>query len=1403
MKFLSDILIKAGLVVEGSSTLQSLAGTGTRMVVANAAGLVSTQAIPVTSVSGTGGYGGLTLSGTVTSTGSLTLGGTPTGTWPISITGNAATVTIANTNVNTSYYIPLVSSAGNVSLLIDGGNDLNYNPSTNVFTIGGSIVINSVVINGGTANQFMKANGTLDSNIYLTGTGVSGRIAFWDSTYGLSSSAAMLFNSGTNNVTFTSLSGTGTRMVVVDATGLLSTQAIPVSSVTSVFGRSGAVTAQLGDYSTTLVTEGTNLYFTNARSRSAITLTTTGTSGASTYDSVNGILNIPSYVGGVTSVNGQTGAVTLTTTNISEGTNLYYTDARARAAISLTTTGSSGAATYSAGVLNIPNYTLSGLSGSTGVAGQVAFWTGASSQSGSNGLFWDSANGRLSVGTDSALFGRLEVFGGVTNFRNAPGLNTLAEQTRFSRSDSILNVRYHSISTIHSNVTATNEMQFLVHSAGSDTSQVASLILTGNGNAQVLNNLLIGSTTDTTERIQVTGAAKITGNTLTNSLRIGNTTTNSPFIFSFVDNSGVPDGAGRNLSVYSYAQSSLGGAFTISGDTFGATTGAHSNFRLINTFAPTSGTATMSIMHLTWGINQTGGANGITRGLYVNPTLTAAADWRSIEWSNNSGWGLYGAGTANNYLAGSLGIGNTSFAGMNLRVSKNITGNATGRSVYLSGDFQSDVSIGYGVQTSLGTQAATFTLSDLIHFQAAQGTKGAASTIGTQIAFDAAAMTNGGTNIAFRGQNASAANVWNLYMAGSAPNYLAGSLGIGTISLTGFSVRVGKNITGATGSYGIRQDGAVQSDVTNFAYGINNSLNISASTTLSSYAHFITTKTAFGAGATLTNQYGVLVDTLTDATNNYGFYGNIASGTGRWNLYMAGTAANYLGGTLTVNNQITAGTAQATSGSTILRSTYSSGNISNIGTNGSSGGMSINYAVYPASTSTADAYLSGVGTLSFPRSSYIVQADHRWLSASAAIVAEGSAVTMTENMRLYNSGNLVIQNGGTYADAGQRLQVYGDTLMKGTGNTSGTTALTVQNSDATNIFRVRNDGAVLLGAALTYTNVGSRAIFTTADEMRFSRTAAATDTSGTKDFFQILTSFSPTSGTAQYNFLLINNGVNQTGGASGITRGLYVNPNLTAAADWRSIEWSNNSGYGLYGAGTAQNLLNGKLTVSHTVTTGAFANANTMGVFGSQVLNIPAGTQGVAGAVYAANSGFHYFRFNGNTTLVGDALWAASISVANLQFDTTGTITLPDGAGGGSRPRALSGMQIQMQSAGNNNGTISRAAGLLIQGCYPSTGTGVTTFTDFAGIRINDLTEWGTARITMTDRWGIYQAGVDDKNYFNGAVLIGTASPTGEKLQVSGTMRVTGAVKLSGLPTSATGLAAGDIWNDLGTLKIV
>ena len=67
----------------------------------------------------------------------------------------------------------------------------------------------------------------------------------------------------------------------------------------------------------------------------------------------------------VSSVNGFTGAVSLTTSHIAEGTNLYYLDSRSRTAISLTTTGNSGAATYDnvSGIINVPQYTLTGLGG--------------------------------------------------------------------------------------------------------------------------------------------------------------------------------------------------------------------------------------------------------------------------------------------------------------------------------------------------------------------------------------------------------------------------------------------------------------------------------------------------------------------------------------------------------------------------------------------------------------------------------------------------------------------------------------------------------------------------------------------------------------------------------------------------------------------------------------------------------------------------------------------------------------------------------------------------------------------------------------------------------------------------------------------------------------------------------
>jgi hypothetical protein len=75
----------------------------------------------------------------------------------------------------------------------------------------------------------------------------------------------------------------------------------------------------------------------------SLTLTTIGTSGAATYNSGTGVLNIPIYsagAGAVSSVFGRTGAVVAVTGDyntdlVTEGsTNLYYSNARARAAFS-------------------------------------------------------------------------------------------------------------------------------------------------------------------------------------------------------------------------------------------------------------------------------------------------------------------------------------------------------------------------------------------------------------------------------------------------------------------------------------------------------------------------------------------------------------------------------------------------------------------------------------------------------------------------------------------------------------------------------------------------------------------------------------------------------------------------------------------------------------------------------------------------------------------------------------------------------------------------------------------------------------------------------------------------------------------------------------------------------------
>jgi len=215
----------------------------------------------------------------------------------------------------------------------------------------------------------------------------------------------------------------------------------------------------------------TNKYFTDARARGAISLTVTGNSGASTYSSGTGVLNVPTYtlagLGGITatflsgtsgiSYNSGTGVISYSGTVytdasiralLSGGTGIsynsttgaisysgtVYTDSSVRALISMTTTGTSGASTYNntTGVINVPNYTLAGLGGIS-----------LTSLSGGTGITYNNTTGAISysgtVYTDASVRALISASGAVS-YNNTTGVISLTSGNLTEATSSVLTI---------------------------------------------------------------------------------------------------------------------------------------------------------------------------------------------------------------------------------------------------------------------------------------------------------------------------------------------------------------------------------------------------------------------------------------------------------------------------------------------------------------------------------------------------------------------------------------------------------------------------------------------------------------------------------------------------------------------------------------------------------------------------------------------------------------------------------------------------------------------------------------------------------------------------------------------------------------------------------------------------
>ena len=561
----------------------------------------------------------------------------------------------------------------------------------------------------------------------------------------------------------------------------------------------------------------------------------------------NGTIWTPSGDVGITSLNGLTGT-TQTFSVDDRGTDVNIDSSASNHKFNFP----SASAVYR-GVLTSADWTtfnnkqnaLTNPVTGTGVAGQVAYWSGTNTQVGSNNLFWDATNSRLGVGTNVPTI-KLSVVDttatNVASFRGSNnsiiiiGDNTLAGESSLQVVNSQAQGFFGVTGTIVG-VTGTSGATVLrFNLGGSERARI-----TSNG------NLHLGTfVSDAGQRLQVTGDTllKGSGNTSattaltvqnsdgTNMLRTLNngaiaigSSADRPLIFPFTTSAGSATLSGTNLSFFSgtSTQAATQGIFAFENTAAAQTSGNNYFIRGLGNYIPTSGTGTYAYLRLEGTINQTGGANGITRGLFIAPTLTAAADWRSIEWSNNTGWGLRGEGTAPNYLGGVLHIGTTN-PSQGLRIGTAPT-LATSSTLSVNVAIPNSVTTAYrGILTSIGLNSSGFTLPNLSHFEAVNDGTHTAGVVTNLYGFRENLGTYSATNVfGFYGNIASGTGRWNLYMNGTAANYMAGSLGIGaTTNLTSRNLSIVKNTTGSLTAYSVVNDSQVQSDVTANATGFYN-----------------------------------------------------------------------------------------------------------------------------------------------------------------------------------------------------------------------------------------------------------------------------------------------------------------------------------------------------------------------------------------------------------------------------------------------------------------------------------------------------------------------------------------------------------------------------------------------------
>jgi hypothetical protein len=403
----------------------------------------------------------------------------------------AQNATIASSGSGDTVTLNHSSGSGNGLTITKGGNGegLYINKTSgsgNAATIIGTINATTFVKSGGTSAQFLKADGTVDSSVYvptsttltingvsydlsanrswtvsggISGSGASGQVAYWNGTSSQSGSNNLFWDNTNGRLGI----GTNAPATILDAKGNRATVSI---TDTTANGSNPTFFGAFADFLQLSVNRNpsTGVYAQNTKASSQISLEGSGGSGSIRFYATNSNGVSPNELMRI----------------------------------------------YGTGNLLIQNggtFTDSGqrlqVQGTTLLNGNVTF-------SSSTGMTWDATNSRLGIGTNAPRQSlHISKTTGASIYLEDSDFTSTHNITEFSNSNGTfqLNTRSSTGTFVSTDYQLSKTATTTVHSWLKGDSSV-SMRLFNTGNLLLQSG---GTFTDSGERLQVTGTMKVTG----------------------------------------------------------------------------------------------------------------------------------------------------------------------------------------------------------------------------------------------------------------------------------------------------------------------------------------------------------------------------------------------------------------------------------------------------------------------------------------------------------------------------------------------------------------------------------------------------------------------------------------------------------------------------------------------------------------------------------------------------------------------------------------------------------------------------------------------------------------------------------------------------------------------------